>query len=489
VVPRANDDINETWIADRDRFSYEGVLSDDRLSKPMLRDGSSWREVDWDEALSAAARGLRAAGASTGTLVHPSSTLEELYLAARLTRSLGSSNVDHRLRMRDFRDRAADPLRPTLGTSLADVETLSGILIVGSNLRSELPILAHRLRKAVVRARAKVAFVDSRVREYRFPIETQIARLPSEWVHELAGILSATCELTASKPGDAYASVLRGVTPTEAQRAAARALCNGSARAVWLGAMALRHPAAVDLRSIACEIARISGASFAMLAEGGNAAGAWLAGAVPHRQPGGVAVAEPSGLDARGMLESAQRAYLLVGAIEPSVDMADPALAERALSSAACVVAVTPYVTDELKKFAHVLLPMGSFAETSGTYVNLESRWQSQTGLSKLPGEARPAWKILRVLGNQMELSGFDYQSSEDIREELLRIIAERSGASVPKALITEHVPAIAAIAGSADLDLGSLDVPMYDIDAVLRRSAALQQTTIAKTSKSRRAV
>jgi NADH-quinone oxidoreductase subunit G len=489
VVPRANDDINETWIADRDRFSYEGVLSDDRLLKPMLRDGSSWREVDWDEALSAAARGLRAAGASTGTLVHPSSTLEELYLAARLTRSLGSSNVDHRLRMRDFRDRAADPLRPTLGTSLADVETLSGVLIVGSNLRSELPILAHRLRKAVVRARAKVAVVDSRVREYRFPTETQIARLPSEWVHELAGILSAMCELTAAKPGDAYASVLRGVTPTEAQRAAARALCNGSARAVWLGAMALRHPAAVDLRSIACEIARISGASFAMLAEGGNAAGAWLAGAVPHRQPGGVAVAEPSGLDARGMLESALRAYLLVGAVEPSGDMADPALAERALSSAACVVAVTPYVTDELKKFAHVLLPMGSFAETSGTYVNLEGRWQSQTGLSKPLGEARPAWKILRVLGNQMELSGFDYQSSEDIREELLRIIAERSGGSVPKALITEHVPAIAAIAGSADLDLGSLDVPMYDIDAVLRRSAALQQTTIAKTSKSRRAV
>ena len=489
VVPRANDDINETWIADRDRFSYEGVLSDDRLLKPMLRDGSSWREVDWDEALSAVARGLRAAGASTGTLVHPSSTLEELYLAARLTRSLGSSNVDHRLRMRDFRDRAADPLRPTLGTSLADVETLSGVLIVGSSLRSELPILAHRLRKAVVRARAKVAVVDSRVREYRFPTETQIARLPSEWVHELAGILSAMCELTAAKPGDAYASVLRGVTPTEAQRAAARALCNGSARAVWLGAMALRHPAAVDLRSIACEIARISGASFAMLAEGGNAAGAWLAGAVPHRQPGGVAVAEPSGLDARGMLESALRAYLLVGAVEPSGDMADPALAERALSSAACVVAVTPYVTDELKKFAHVLLPMGSFAETSGTYVNLEGRWQSQTGLSKPPGEARPAWKILRVLGNQMELSGFDYQSSEDIREELLRIIAERSGGSVPKALITEHVPAIAAIAGSADLDLGSLDVPMYDIDAVLRRSAALQQTTIAKTSKSRRAV
>ena len=489
VVPRANDDINETWIADRDRFSYEGLHSDDRLTKPMLREGAIWREVEWDEALSAAARGLRASGASIGTLVHPSSTIEEMYLAARLTRGLGSSNVDHRLRTRDFRDRSADPVRPSLGSSLADVETRSGVLVIGSNLRSEMPLLAHRLRKAVVRSQAKVAFVDSRAREYRFPVETQIARVPSEWVHELAGILAATCEVTGSQPGATYAALLRGVSPTDAQRAAARALCHGKSRAVWLGAMALRHPAAVDLRSIACEIARMSGATFGLLAEGANAAGAWLAGAVPHRQAGGVAISDSSGLDACGMLETAQRAYLLVGAIEPSADMADPALAERAFSSAACVICVTPFVTEEIKKFAHVLLPMGSFAEASGTYVNLEGRWQSQTGLSKSPGEARPGWKILRVLGNQLELSGFDYQSSEDLREELSGVITERAGAAVSLALVTHHVPAIAAIAASADLDLGSLDVPMYDIDAVLRRSPALQQTAIAKATKAGRAV
>lgn len=233
----------------------------------------------------------------------------------------------------------------------------------------------------------------------------------------------------------------------------------------------------------------MSGATFGLLAEGANAAGAWLAGAVPHRQAGGVAISDSSGLDACGMLETAQRAYLLVGAIEPSADMADPALAERAFSSAACVICVTPFVTEEIKKFAHVLLPMGSFAETSGTYVNLEGRWQSQTGLSKSPGEARPGWKILRVLGNQLELSGFDYQSSEDLREELSGVITERAGAAVSLALVTHHVPAIAAIAASADLDLGSLDVPMYDIDAVLRRSPALQQTAIAKAAKARRAV
>jgi NADH-quinone oxidoreductase subunit G len=250
--------------------------------------------------------------------------------------------------------------------------------------------------------------------------------------------------------------------------------------------MALRHPAAVDLRALAGEIAKLASASLGFLAEGANAAGAWLAGAVPHRGAGGVALADDSsaaGLDLRGMFETPQRAYLMVGAIEPAADIADAALAGRALGSAACVVAITPFVTDELRRFAHVLLPMGSFAETSGTYVNLEGRWQSHTGLAKPSGESRPGWKILRVLGNALELDGFAYQSSEDVRDELSRIVAETAGAAVPAGLVTRHLPAIAAVAGSADLDLGLLDVPMYAIDAVLRRSAALQQTTTAKAA------
>ena len=481
VVPRANEDVNETWIADRDRFSYEGIHADDRLQKPMLRDAGGWREAAWDEALAAAARGLKAAGASLGTLVHPSSTLEEMHLAARLTRGLGSANIDHRLRTRDFRDAAADPRHPAIGMAIAAVESLSGVLVIGSNLRSELPLLAHRLRKAVVRGKAKAAFLDCSVREYRFPVAVQVTRTPAEWAHELAGILSAVINIAGAAPGEAYASLLRGVTPTETQRVAAAALCNGSSRAVWLGAMALRHPAAVDLRSLAGEIARLSGATLGVLAEGANAAGAWLAGVVPHRHAGGVAAAMADGLHVRGMFENAQRGYLLVGAIEPTADLADPALATRALESAACVVAVTPFFTEELKRVAHVLLPMSSFAETSGTYVNLEGRRQSQTGVAKPPGEARPGWKILRVLGNQLELDGFDYQSSDQVRDELVQLVEVNSGGAVPTSLVSHHVPAIAAVAGSADLDLGVLDVPMYAIDAVLRRSPALQQTKIAR--------
>ncbi|MFM8480824.1 MAG: molybdopterin-dependent oxidoreductase [Gammaproteobacteria bacterium] len=451
------------------------------MLKPMLREAGVWREASWEEALSAAARGLKAGGSATGTLVHPSCTLEEMHLAARLTRALGSSNIDHRLRTRDFRDAAADPRQPGLGISLSMVESLSGVLVVGSNLRAELPLLAHRLRKAAVRAKAKISFLDSSDREYRFPVAMQIARSPADWAHELAGILAAVREIAGIEPGAAYASLLRGITVTDDQRAAAAALCNGSARAVWLGAMALRHPAAIDLRALAGEIARLSGATLGLLAEGANSAGAWLAGVVPHREAGGVPA---QGLGLRDMFETAQRSYLLVGAIEPTADIADAALATRALRSAACVVAVTPYVTDELKEIAHVLLPMASFAETSGSYVNLEGRSQSQTGVSKPPGEARPGWKILRVLGNHLELDGFDYQSSEEVRDELLRIVSTNAGGAVPAALVTHHVPAIAAVAGSAELDLGALDVPMYSIDAVLRRSPALQQTHIAAASR-----
>jgi NADH-quinone oxidoreductase subunit G len=484
VVPRANDDVNETWIADRDRFSYEGVLAEDRLQRPMLREASGWREASWDEALGAAARGLAAAGASLGTLVHPSCTLEEMHLAARLTRSLGSANIDHRLRTRDFRDAVADPRQPSLGVSLAEVDGLSGVLVIGSHLRAELPLLAHRLRKAVVRARAKAAFVDSVARQYRFNVAAHVVNRPSEWVHELAAILRAVVDLSGVKPRENFSSLLRAIEPLATHRAAAEALCHGNARAVWLGAMALRHPAAADLRALANEIAHLAGASLGLLAEGGNAAGAWLAGVVPHRRSGGVPVADgATGLGARGMLESAQRAYLLVGAIEPSMDMADPSLAEGAFGSAACVVAVTPFVTDELRRVAHVLLPMGSFAETSGTYVNLEGRWQSQTGVASAIGEARPGWKILRVLGNELGLDGFTYQSSDEVRIELARLLEANAGGTVPTSMVTTHVPAIAAVAGAAELELGALDIPMYSIDAVLRRSAALQQTAVARAS------
>jgi NADH-quinone oxidoreductase subunit G len=477
VVPRANEDVNETWISDRERFSYEGLLADDRLRKPMLREGGAWREVDWETALAAAARGLAAAGPSLGVLAHPSSTLEELSLASRLARGLGSSHIDHRLRQRDLRAAAA----PGLGMPLAAVESLSGLLVVGSHLRAELPLLAHRVRKAATRARAQVAFLDLAARDYRFPVAAQIVAEAAHWARELAALALATAEVAGGAVGAQFSGLVAGVTPTDAHRAAARALCTGDRRAVWIGAMAMRHPAFAELNALAAEVSRLAGANFGALAEGANATGAWLAGALPHRSADGTPT---QGLDAIAMLRAPQRAYLLVGAIEPAKDLADPDAAAAAFGSAACVVALTPFASEELLRHAHVLLPMAAFAETSGTYVNLEGRWQSHPGAVAPPGEARPGWKILRVLGNLLQLQGFHEESSEQVRDRLRAQVdaagTATAGAAAPAA-VPPTLPAatVAAVSSSA----AALDIPMYAIDAVLRRSPALQATSIARTA------
>jgi NADH-quinone oxidoreductase subunit G len=471
VVPRPNEAINETWISDRDRFSYEGIYSEDRLTVPMLREGTEWREASWEEALEAAAKGLKAAAPSLGVLVSPSATLEELYLAARIGRGLGSGNVDHRLRMLDFRDPAGDPGAPSLGLSLEQIEAVSGLLVVGSNLRSEAPILAHRVRKAVVRAGARVGLLNPGSFEFRFPIAGELVSPPARMVEDLLGVLAAAAGAEGVSVSRPIAELAQKVTVTEAHRALAMALRNGERRTIWLGALATRHPAWADLRAIATELALVVRATLGVLAEGGNAAGAWIAGAVPHRAAAG---SRPSvaGLDVRAMLETPQKGYLLFGAIEPSCDMAQPALAAGALGAAQCVVAVTPYVTDEIRRFAHVLLPMGSFAETSGTYVNLAGVWQSQAGVARPVGQSRPGWKIARVLGNLLALEGFDYQSSEQVRDEL------KASADVAPALSPahHHVPgALVSVPGGV-----LVDVPMYRVDAVLRRATSLQGTAIA---------
>jgi NADH-quinone oxidoreductase subunit G len=470
VVPRPNEAVNETWIADRDRYSYEGIYAEDRLRTPMLREGGAWHEVSWERALEAAARGLKAAAPALGVIASPSASLEELYLAARIARGLGSSSIDHRLRMTDFRDAQGDPACPALGMAVADVESLTGLLVVGSNLRSELPMLAHRVRKAAMRGGARVAFLNPAEYDYLFPVAGQLASAPSRVFQDLLAVLVAAAGAEGMAVSKPIADLAAGLVVGERHRALADALRNGNRRAIWLGALALRHPAWADLRAVAEELAAVTGASLGVLAEGGNAAGAWIAGAVPHRAPG-LRVNESPGLDLRAMLERKLPAYLLAGAIEPADDLALAAAAEAALGSADCVVAVTPYVTDELRRLAHVLLPMGTFAETSGTWVSLEGLWQSQAGAARPLGDARPGWKVLRVLGNLLDVAGFDYQSSEQVRDEL-RALVDSAPPLVPG---SSYVPA-----PPAHVPGGSVaDVPMYRTDAVLRRSAPLQASAI----------
>ncbi|MGH8294448.1 MAG: molybdopterin-dependent oxidoreductase, partial [Steroidobacteraceae bacterium] len=436
-----------------------------------------WIETDWETALARAADGLRGRAAQLGVLASPSATLEELYLAGRIARGLGSGNIDSRLRQRDFRDQDADPLYPSLGLPIADIDSLQGLLIVGSNLRREAPILAHRVRKAARRG-AKVALLNPAVFDYYFPVAAYLESAPAAQVADLAAVLSAAAQAASAAVPPHLSEVVGAAEVTDHHRAAAAALASGgaNARAVWLGALALRHPRFADLRALAAALAQVTGASLGVLAEGANAAGAHLAGAVPHREAGGKP-AGAAGLTAADMLARPLGSYFLVGGVEPWID-APASGAERALEQAELVVAVTPFDSETLRKVAHVLLPAGTFAESSGTYVNLEGVWQVQTGAASPVGESRPGWKILRVLGNLLGLAGFEYQSSEEVRAELAMLIGAPTAHAAP-AYAGRHAVAREAAAGTA---LHVVDVPMYQIDALVRRAPSLQRTREGRT-------
>jgi NADH-quinone oxidoreductase subunit G len=468
VVPRPCEEINETWIADRDRYSYEGVYSEDRLLQPQVRqvDGS-WREVEWDAALAAAADGLKSAAGTQGNiglLAHPSSTLEELYLLAQLADGLGSSNIDHRLRQRDFRDAAGDALAPSLGLPIADVDRLDALLVVGSNLRHEVPILAHRVRKAALRG-AAISFINPAKFEYLFPVSHYVISSSANEIADLSAVLRAALGETA--PPSDLAALVSATDVTDAHRAIAAMLKSGERRAIWLGALAARSARYTELRLLARALANATGSSLGELAEGGNAVGAALAGVLPHRSAGG-AVRKSAGQNARQMLEQSLAGYVLLNT-EPWSD-AGRSLAKEvainALKGARCVVAITAYASDEMKRVAHVLLPAGTFAETSGTYINLEGRWQSQGGAAKPLGASRPAWKILRVLGNEFGFAGFEYQSSDQVRDELKSRLE-----AAPQPMFRE--PPVLQPAASEPI----ADVPMYQIDPIVRRSSALLRT------------
>jgi NADH-quinone oxidoreductase subunit G len=452
VVPRANDAINEAWIADRDRFSYEGIYAPDRLRQPMLRTEGRWQAASWEAALEAAAALLKDAVADEGPgrlgfLASPGSTSEEAFLLARLARGLGSHNVDSRLRQADFSDQSSDPAYPGLGVPLAGIDSLSGLLLVGCQVREESPIVAHRVRKAAL-AGCRVSFVSTQQQACSFTVLEQ-AVVPAS---DLAG------ELAALATGG-------GLTPS--RQAVVDSLDSGRS-AIVLGAAAMRHTNFADIRAAAAALAARTGATLGFLPEGGNAAGVALAGALPHRLPGGRPDPQP-GLDVARMLESPLAACVLLGGIEPAHDISLPG-AERALAACSRLVAITPYADPWVKAAARVLLPMGTFAETSGSFVSVEGRWQEFRGCAQPVGESRPAWKILRVLANLLGLEGFAYESSADVLAEL-RVLA--AGAGYEGRLTTAR-GVKAERRGTTSL------LPIYGTDAIVRRAPALQKTRAA---------
>jgi NADH-quinone oxidoreductase subunit G len=479
VDPRENEAINECWLSDRDRFAYEGLNSPDRLTVPMIRRDGRWERADWNTALEAAVTGLgrvreQAGAAHIGTLASPGSTLEELYLAQQLTRALGSHNIDHRLRQLDFRDQERAPLYPSLGQPIAALETVDAALLVGSRIRKEQPILAHRLRKAALKG-AAIMFVNPVAWDCNFPVAANIAADPAGMVRRLAAIARAIHDRIGAAFPQAYAGVLESATVDEETRAIAARLVDARQGTVLLGGIAGMHPDLSALRSLAALIAQATGSTIGYLSDRANGAGAWLSGAVPHRGPAGERIAAP-GLDARAMFERNLKGWLLVN-VEPEFDAADPARAVDALKQADCVVALTPYDSESMREYADILLPVTPFTETSGTFVNAEGRWQGFGGVVPPAGEARPAWKVLRVLGNLFALPGFDYLSAEEVRDALRRAAGD---AQAPEAAEWSAPPApdAAAPAGTV-MRVGH--VPIYAGDNIVRRAGSLQQTGDAR--------
>ncbi len=477
VVPRDNEAINESWLSDRDRFSCHALYGNDRLLRPRVKHDGHWVEVTWQDALSAAVGALKKAtevgGASgLGTLLSPSATLEEAYLLQRITRHLGSDNIDYRLRQRDFRDQGHDPKAPLLGCSIADLDTRQGILVIGSNLRMEVPIVAHRVRKAA-RKGASIAFLNPAVYEYYFKPAAYVTAAPDALAASLAGVLEAVASTAGVAVPSHLARAIEGVAVTDAHRAAAAALTRKPAL-VLLGQIAQRHPQYADLRALAAGIAAITGATLGYLSEGANAAGCVLAGATPHRGPGANPVPR-AGFDARAMLETARNAYILFG-IEPTKDLAEGAAALAPLRQAA-VVAFTAFASDELNDVADVLLPIGTFAETAGTYVNAEGRWQSVDAAADAVGDVRPGWRVLRVLGNELELPNCEYRTPSDVTAEVERVIGAARELSPADAGYKGSFAASSRPSASATGVV--LDVPIYEIDALVRRSAPLQETVL----------
>jgi NADH-quinone oxidoreductase subunit G len=476
VVPRACEALNETWLADRDRFSYEGLDAPDRLQQPMIRDETGWRPAGWDEALDAAAAGLKAAaegpGGSVGALVSPSATTEEGYLLARLMGHLGSANLDYRLRRRDFRGQDDDAPYPSLGMELSAVERLQQLLVVGSNIRKEVPLLAHRIRKAALRG-AAVRFVNPASYPFLFPVAGYAVGDPADYWLELATLVLAAGGGEATGSPEHAAIFARAPAPGDEDRRTVEAMRAAERSAILLGHISLRHPDFAVIDWLANELARLTGSALGHASEGANAAGLSLAGVLPHRSTGGRP-RPAAGATAGDMTSAAPSGMVLLG-VEPSADCAAGAAAAAAIRRTDFVVALSPFFGEEIKELARVVLPVTTFAESAGTYVNAEGRWQSFDAVARAPGDTRPAWKVLRVLGNRLQLPGCDYATWQAIRDEL-RAELQREPQAPPPA---RRVPS--PHAGGTTPSLAELDVPMYQIDPLLRRAGSLQRTHDAR--------
>ena len=464
VLPYENEAINECWISDKDRFSYEGLNSAERLTKPMLKQGGQWLETDWQTALEYVAKGIKGITEEHGAkalaaLASPHSTLEELFLIKQLTQAINTPNIDFRLRQADF---SASPKgAPWLGVKLADLSHIDAALIVGSFLRHDHPLIAARLRQAAKRG-AKLHLLNATSDDSLIPTAQRIVAAPSAWFDALASIAAAVAQVR----GVTLPPALAAAQVTQAASTAAAALTSGESRVILLGNGVTHHPEFARLHALAQWIADNTGATLGFLSEAANTVGAYLAGTLPGE----------SGLNAREMFEKPCKGYLLLN-VEPEFDTANPAQALSALNQAEMVVMMSAFKHG--MDYADVLLPIAPFTETAGTFINTEGTPQTFNGVVRALGEARPAWKVLRVLGNLLNAPDFEYSTVEEVRlaacreDERAARLSNRTDAAFEGG---QRAPKAAS--GKFER---IADVPIYHADPLVRRASSLHLTTAAR--------
>ena len=459
VVPFENEAVNECWLADRDRFSYEALNSDDRLTRPMLKQGGERKEVDWSVALEYVANGIRQiqqdhGAQALGALVSPHATTEELYLATQLVRGLGSDSIDHRIRHAEFGP--SEGVRH-LGMPIQALSHLNHVLVVGSRLRKDHPLFAARIRQTTRRG-GQVDVIGS-AREFKgqddwaMPVRHHLSGAPSRWVELLAQVASAVAQIKG-------VSAPVAIDSNAAAQAIAQSLIDGERTAVLLGNAAAHHANASSLLALAQWLAMQTGATFGYLTEAANTVGAQVVGAQPRSQ----------GLNAEQMLNGGAKALVLLN-VELGHDAGDSAALADRLAGCEMVVSLSQF-KDANMAHADVMLPIAPFTETSGTYINAEGLAQSFHAVVKPLGETRPAWKVLRVLGNLLGVQSMSYDSSQEV----LAAANVTAGSVVPglsnatqasiKMETVEHTPRVASI---------------YQLDAIVRRAPALQHTADAR--------
>jgi NADH-quinone oxidoreductase subunit G len=473
MVPRENKAINQTWISDRDRFSYESLYHPDRVKQPLIKKAGRWQTVDWQTALEFAATGLQKVweknGAENmGALASPNATVEEFYLLQKLMRGLGSPHIDHRLRQVDFSDQDVLPAYPSLGMSVAALAEHDVILLVGSHIQKDQPMASVRIRQAA-RLGAKILALNAVDEDFHFDLTEKEIVIPDEMVVCLARIAKALLSTTHQTVADELTRFLSGVEITDVAARMAAHLQQAKKACLILGNAASHFPQAALIRSLCEVIATLSGAQCGVLTDGANSAGAWLAGAIPHRGMAQTRLSS-SGLNAYAMLQTPRQAYVLLN-VEPDVDCANAAMAVQALQQADFVVSLSIFRNARLDESADVILPIAPFTETAGTFVNAAGEWQSFNGVAAAYEEARPAWKVLRVLGNMLQLDGFDYVSPHDICREVKSAVDRIPASDLSRSikldaqqlkLSTSHLQRIGTI-------------PLYAVDSLVRRANALQ--------------